>query len=64
MAAITPLSILPELKVIGPRQGMMELPGVEIALYGPRGLVSPATQAVKASVMEALSAHRPEAVAA
>jgi DNA-binding transcriptional LysR family regulator len=64
ITAITPLSMLPGLKVIGPRHGMMELPGVEIALYGPRGLVSPATQAVKASVMEALADHRPEAVAA
>jgi hypothetical protein len=50
--------------VLGPRHGLVELPGIEIALYGPRGLVSPATQAVKASVMEALAGHRPEAAAA
>ena len=64
LAAVTPLSLLPNLKVLGSRHGLMELPGVEIALYGPRGLVSPATQAVKASVMEALAGSRPEAVAA
>ena len=64
LAAITPLSLLPNLKVLGPRHGMIELPGVEIALYGPRGVVSPATQAVKASVMEALAGSRPETVVA
>jgi DNA-binding transcriptional LysR family regulator len=64
LAAITPLSLLPGLKVLGSRHGLMELPGVEIALYGPRGLVSPATQAVKASVMEALADGQPEAAAA
>jgi DNA-binding transcriptional LysR family regulator len=64
LAAITPLSLLPNLKVLGARQGLMDLPGVEIALYGPRGVVSPATQAVKASVMEALAGNRPETVVA
>ena len=64
MAAITPLSMLPGLKILGERHGMMDLPSIEITLYGPRGLVSPATQAVKASVMEALAGNRPEAVAA
>jgi DNA-binding transcriptional LysR family regulator len=64
LAAITPLSLLPGMKVLAPRGGLPELPGVEIALYGPRGVVSPATQAVKASVMEALADSRPEAVAA
>jgi hypothetical protein len=56
--------VIPGLKVLGPRHGMIDLPSIEITLYGPRGLVSPATQAVKASVMEALAGGRPEAVAA
>jgi DNA-binding transcriptional LysR family regulator len=64
LAAVTPLSVIPGLKVLGPRHGMVDLPSIEITLYGPRGLVSPATQAVKASVMEALAGGRPEAVAA
>lgn len=64
LAAITPISMLPNLKVLGSRHGLMDLPGIEITLYGPRGIVSPATQAVKASVMEALAGNLPEAVAA
>jgi DNA-binding transcriptional LysR family regulator len=64
LAAITPLSLLPGLKVLGTRHGLVELPDIEITLYGPRGLVSPATQAVKASVMEALADSRSEAAAA
>jgi DNA-binding transcriptional LysR family regulator len=66
LAVVTPISLIPGIKMLSSaRFGLPELPSVEIALYGPRGLASPATQAVKASVMEALasrSAH--EAVAA
>ena len=66
LAVITPISLIPEIKVVSSvRSGLPELPSVEIALYGPRGLASPATQAVKASVMEALAGGtRHEAVAA
>jgi DNA-binding transcriptional LysR family regulator len=64
LAVITPISLLPNLKVLGTRHCLLDLPGIEITLYGPRGVASPATQAVKASVMEALACHRPEAVAA
>lgn len=64
LAAITPLSLQPGLKVLNARHGLPDLPGVEITLYGPRGVVSPATQAVKASVLEALADSRPDAVAA
>jgi DNA-binding transcriptional LysR family regulator len=66
LAVITPISLIPDIKVLNSaRFGLPELPPVEIALYGPRGLASPATQAVKASVMEALAvAGTREAVAA
>jgi DNA-binding transcriptional LysR family regulator len=66
LAVITPISLVPDIKVLNSaRFGLPELQPVEIALYGPRGLASPATQAVKASVMEALaSAGTREAVAA
>jgi len=64
LSVITPISLLPGLKVLGPRQGLPALPAIEIALYGPRGLTSPATQAVKASVMEALAGTSRDAVAA
>jgi DNA-binding transcriptional LysR family regulator len=64
VAVITPISMQPNLKVLGSRNSLPDLPAIEIALYGPRGLVSPATQAVKASVMEALAGSLPEAVAA
>jgi DNA-binding transcriptional LysR family regulator len=63
LAVITPISLLPGLKILDARHGMPELPAIEIALYGPRGLVSPATQAVKASVMEALAADLGSGVA-
>jgi DNA-binding transcriptional LysR family regulator len=57
LSVITPISLIPGVKVLNSsRFGLPELPPVEIALYGPRGLVSPATQAVKASIMEALAA--------
>jgi DNA-binding transcriptional LysR family regulator len=64
LAVITPISMLANLKVLGCRHGLVDLPSIEITLYGPRGIVSPATQTVKASVMEALASSRPEAVAA
>ena len=64
LAVITPISLLPNLKVLGCRHGLPDLPGIEIAFYGPRGLVSPATQAVKNSVMEALASDGPRAAAA
>ncbi len=63
VTVITPISLMSNLKVLGPRHGLLDLPSIEIALYGPRGLASPATQAVKASVMEALAGSRPDAVA-
>ena len=57
LAVITSISLIPGIKTLSPsRFGLPELPSVEIALYGPRGLASPASQAVKASVMEALAA--------
>ena len=55
LAVITPISVIPGVKTLNAcRYGLPELPSVEIALYGPRGLASPAAQTVKASVMEAL----------
>jgi DNA-binding transcriptional LysR family regulator len=64
LAVITPISMIPNIKVLGGRHGLMDLASIEITLYGPRGIVSPATQTVKASVMEALAGGLPEAVAA
>jgi DNA-binding transcriptional LysR family regulator len=64
VSVVTPISLLPGLKTVDSRHGLPDLPGIEIALYGPRGLVSPATQAVKASVMEALAGSSREGVVA
>lgn len=64
LTVITPISLQPGLKVLGGRHGLPDLPGIEITLYGPRGAVSPATQTVKASVMEALASNRMDAAAA
>lgn len=64
LTIITSISFPPGVKVFGQRHGMPSVPSIEIALYGPRGLTSPATQAVKASVMEALRGNRPESAEA
>jgi DNA-binding transcriptional LysR family regulator len=64
LSVITPISMLPGLKVLGARQGLPGLPSIEIALYGPRGVTTPAIQTVKASVMQALADRDQDAVAA
>ncbi len=62
--AMARLSVTPAMKVLGEGQGLPQLPDVEIALYGPRGIASPAAQAVRTSLLEAISGGIPERVAA
>lgn len=64
LAVIAQISMPPGIKTLGARHGLPLMPSIEIAVYGPRGLTSPATQAVKASVMEALADTRRDAEAA
>jgi hypothetical protein len=52
------------MKVLDERHGLPPLPDIEIALYGPRGVASPAAQAVRLSLLEALSGGLPERAAA
>jgi DNA-binding transcriptional LysR family regulator len=55
VAVIAETSIPKGLKILGPEHGLPPLPAVEIAVYGSRGLVSRAAQAVQASAIAALS---------
>jgi DNA-binding transcriptional LysR family regulator len=64
VTAMARLSLTPSMKVLDERHGLPPLPDFEIALYGPRGAVSPAARAVRASLLEALSGNMPELAAA
>ena len=55
IAALAQISLQPSMKVLDAAHGLPALPVVEIVLYGPRNTASPAAQAVKASVMDALA---------
>ncbi len=55
IAAIAASSVMPSMKVLDARHDLPPLPVVEIAVYGAHGVLSPAAQAVNASVFEALS---------
>jgi DNA-binding transcriptional LysR family regulator len=58
------LSLMPTMKVLDGIHGLPPLPDVEIALYGPRGIASPAAQAVKTTLLTALACAVPETRAA
>jgi DNA-binding transcriptional LysR family regulator len=64
IAAVARLSLMPEMKPVDARSGLPGLPDIEIALYGPRGVASPAARAVRESLLEELSRPIPERVAA
>ncbi|WP_088346915.1 MULTISPECIES: LysR substrate-binding domain-containing protein [Rhodomicrobium] len=64
ISALARLSLLPSMKVLDASHGLPILPDIEIALYGPRGIASPAAMAVRASLLETLSSNRPERAAA
>jgi DNA-binding transcriptional LysR family regulator len=64
IAALAQISLQPAMKVLDAAHGLPALPVVEIVLYGPRSAASPAAQAVKASVMEALAGGRGDRAAA
>lgn len=64
IAAISRLSLMPTMKVLDASHGLPTLPDFEIALYGPRGVASPAAQAVRASLLGALAGSAPERAAA
>lgn len=64
ISAMARLSLLPSMKVLDASHGLPPLPDFEIALYGPRGIASPAAQAVRASLLETLSGGIPERAAA
>jgi len=64
ITALARISLLPPIRAIDPSRGLPKLPDVEIALYGPSRAPSPAAQAVRASLLEALSGRLPERVAA
>jgi DNA-binding transcriptional LysR family regulator len=55
IAAIAESSVMAGITVLGSRQGLPPLPVVEIAVYGSHGVLSPAEQAVHASVIEAFA---------
>ncbi|MGB0086153.1 MAG: LysR substrate-binding domain-containing protein [Rhodomicrobiaceae bacterium] len=57
VTAMARLSLTPNMKALDADHGLPPLPDFEIALYGPRGAVSPATRAVKTSLLEALSGN-------
>jgi DNA-binding transcriptional LysR family regulator len=64
ITSVARISVLPPMKVLDASHGLPPLPDVEIALYGPRGIASPAAQAVKTSLLEALAGVLPEQRAA
>jgi DNA-binding transcriptional LysR family regulator len=64
VAAVARLSVNSDMRLVDSRQGLPPLPDVEIALYGPRGIGSPAATAVKQSLLEELSNPIPERAAA
>lgn len=55
ITAMARISVVPPMKVLDDKLGLPSLPDIEIALYGPRGIASPAALAVKASVLSVLS---------
>jgi DNA-binding transcriptional LysR family regulator len=64
ITAMARISLMPSMKVLDERHSLPPLPDIEIALYGPRGVASPAAQAVRLSLLEALSGGLPERAAA
>ncbi len=58
------ISLMPAMKVLDASFGLPPLPDIEIALYGPRGIASPAAQAVSGSLLEVLSGDLPDRAAA
>ncbi len=64
ITAMVRLSLMPSMKVLDGIHGLPPLPDVEIALYGPRGIASPAAQAVKTTLLTALAVAMPEKRAA
>ena len=64
ITAMARISLMPTMKVLDGIHGLPSLPDVEIALYGPRGIASPAAQAVKATLLTALAVAVPEKLAA
>lgn len=64
ITAMARLSLMPTMKVLDGAHGLPDLPDVEIALYGPRGIASPAAQAVNATLLTALAIAMPEKRAA
>lgn len=60
ITALAGISLLPPIRPIDPGHGLPKLPDIEIALYGPCGAPSPAAQAVKVSLLQALSGALPE----
>lgn len=58
IAALAQISVQPSMKVLNAPDVLPALPVVEIVLYGPRNIASPAAQAVKLSVMEALASGK------
>jgi DNA-binding transcriptional LysR family regulator len=65
ITAVARISLSPQMKVLDESYGLPSLPNCEIALYGPRGIASPAASAVKASLLGVLSGgNLPERAAA
>jgi len=56
ITAMARISLSPSMKILDESHGLPQLPDVEIALYGPCGVASPAAQAVKMTLLEDLSA--------
>jgi hypothetical protein len=52
------------MKVLDHAHGLPKLPDIEIALYGPCGIASPAAQAVKTTLLDALAAQPDQQAAA
>jgi DNA-binding transcriptional LysR family regulator len=55
ITAMARISLAPPMKILDESYGLPSLPDTEIALYGPRGVASPAALAVKTSLLGVLS---------
>jgi DNA-binding transcriptional LysR family regulator len=64
VTALARISLPPGIKVLDHTHGLPKLPDIEIALYGPCGIASPAAQAVKTTLLEALAAQPDQQAAA
>jgi DNA-binding transcriptional LysR family regulator len=64
ITAMARISLMPGMKVLDEYSGLPALPDIEIALYGPCGVATPAAYAIRASLLDVISAGIAELAAA